>query len=112
MVRTATALSAFALAAALGLPGAARAGNPGDVLPGTAMQSCAAAKSGGGGGAEVVRGAGCQEMHSLDVVRKGPLGVPFTYGQRATPMAGGGEVVGWDGGAEGGPVYRHAGDRG
>jgi hypothetical protein len=64
-----------------------------------------ASMTGGQDNTEIRYTSDCRPMHSLNVVRKGPLGVPRVYGEGQTPTYSGGHVVGWEGGSEGGPVY-------
>lgn len=99
-----TFLAAGALAVAA-LPAAAR--TTADSVPGNPAVSCrVAGMSGGGENTQIRYTSDCQPMHSLNVVRKGPLGVPRVYGENRATIYGGGDVVGWEGGEEGGPVYR------
>jgi hypothetical protein len=101
----ASVLAAGALAAAA--PASAR--NATDAAPGAPAMSCrVAGMTGGQENTEIRYTSDCRPMHSLDVVRKGPLGVPRVYGEVRSPIHGGGHVTGWEGGDEGGPVYAPA----
>jgi len=100
----------FSLTAALAIGTAAVApalANPAsDTLPGNPVMSCrVVGMSGGGENTQVTYSSECAPMQSLNVVRKGALGVPRVYGETQTPIMGGGRVLGWEGGREGGPAY-------
>src|SRR3712207_938485 len=98
----ASVLATGALAAAA--PGSAR--NATDAMPAPPAMSCrVAGMTGGQENTEIRYTPDCRPMHSLNVVRKGPLGVPRAYGEVQSPIHGGGHVTGWEGGDEGGPVY-------
>lgn len=96
-------LAASVLAAgALAVAAPASARDAIDAGPGGPAVSCRVAGMTGGGDDTVIRYTpDCRPMHSLDAVRRGPV----VYGRTQTPTYGGGHVVGWDGGSEGGPVY-------
>jgi hypothetical protein len=97
-----SALAAGAAAAAA----PAWANSAGTVLPGNPAESCrVVGRTGGGEDIEIHYAPDCTPMYSLNVVRKGPLGVARAYGDVRTPILGGGYVTGWEGGREGGPVY-------
>jgi len=64
-----------------------------------------ASMAGGAENTEIRYTSDCRPMHSLNVLRKGPLAVPRAYGEVQTPIYGGGHVTGWEGGSTGGPVY-------
>jgi hypothetical protein len=105
--RTRTNIAAFALAAGaslLALPAMADAA--GEMIPGNPVEHCRVAEMvGGGENTQIVYTRDCSPMHSLNVERKGHLQAPRAYGTTRTPVYGGGRVIGWDGGREGGPVY-------
>lgn len=98
------------LAASVLTGGALAAGAPAsanvNATPGSPAMNCrVASMTGGQEDTEIRYTSDCRPMHSLNVVRKGPLGVPRVYGETRAPTYGGGHVTGWDGGDEGGPVY-------
>ncbi len=99
----------FSLTSALAIGVAAAApalANPVNTLPGNPVMSCrVVGMSGGGEDTQIEYSSDCAPMRSLNVLRMGPLGVPRVYGETETPIMGGGRVVGWEGGREGGPVY-------
>lgn len=107
MVSRKALLAASVLAAgALAVAAPASAYNGVHGAPGGPAMSCrVASMAGGQENTEIRYTSDCRPMHSLNVLRKGPLGVPRAYGEAQTPTYGGGHVTGWDGGAEGGPVY-------
>jgi hypothetical protein len=107
MVSRKALLAALVLAAcALAVAAPASARNATDALPGGPAMSCrVASMRGGQENTEIRYTSDCRPMCSLNVVRKGPLGVPRVYGEVLSPIQDGGHVTEWEGGDKGGPVY-------
>lgn len=103
--KTLLAVSAAFAACAMAAAAPARA-NAANTIPGNPALSCrVASMTGGQENTQIRYTSDCRPMQSLNVVRKGPLGVPRVYGENRATIYGGGNVIGWEGGDEGGPVY-------
>jgi hypothetical protein len=92
---------------AIGLAAVPALADPsGPAVPGNPAVNCRVASMGGGADdRRILYSSDCAPMQSLNVVRKDRLSVPRGYGGTRTPIMGGGQVAGWEGGRDGGPVY-------